>query len=216
MADQPLDAVEAARGRGRRLVLVRHGRTSWNAEGRAQGHTDIGLDDTGRREAEAAAPALADLDPALLVSSDLARARETAAFVEKVTGLTAREDPRLREYDVGARTGLTLEEFGRQVGAQLSHWWDVHQHFDVEGAETSEDVARRVGPALEAVLDGLGENETAVVVMHGACLKVGIATLLGWPLEVAGTLGSMTNCHWAVLAEDGAGPLRLTSYDVGG
>ena len=72
---------------------MRHGRTAWNAEGRAQGHADISLDDTGRRQAEAMAAVLAELRPALLVSSDLARARETAAFLEKATGLTAAEDP---------------------------------------------------------------------------------------------------------------------------
>ena len=78
---------------------LRHGQTAWNAEGRAQGHADVGLDDVGRNQAEAVAPVVAALDPALLVTSDLARARETAAFLEKETGLTAVEDPRWREYD---------------------------------------------------------------------------------------------------------------------
>ena len=68
---------------GRRLVLVRHGQTAWNAEGRAQGHADVSLDDVGRTQAETMAPVVAAYDPVALVSSDLARARETAAFLEK-------------------------------------------------------------------------------------------------------------------------------------
>ena len=121
---------------GRRLVLVRHGQTAWNAAGRAQGHTDISLDDTGRQQAEEMAAVVADLRPALLVSSDLARARETAAFLEKATGLTAEEDARLREYDVGMRTGLTREEFAERLGDDASLAFDTHAHVEAPGAET--------------------------------------------------------------------------------
>ena len=67
---------------GRRLVLLRHGQTAWNAEKRAQGHADIPLDAVGRRQAEKVAPLIAAYSPSLLVSSDLARARQTAAYLE--------------------------------------------------------------------------------------------------------------------------------------
>ena len=82
-------------------------------------------------QAEAMAPVMAALDPTLLVTSDLARARETAALLEKETGLTAIEDPRWREYDLGERTGLTLAEFGERVGTKFDGWWDVHAHVEV-------------------------------------------------------------------------------------
>ena len=195
------------------MVLVRHGRTAWNAEGRAQGHTDIGLDAVGWSQAERMAPVVADLEPALLVTSDLARARETAACVEKETGLTALEDPRWREYDLGERTGLTLAEFGEQMSVEYDGWWDVHAHVEVPGAETPEELAARVVPAFEEVLDRLDEGETAVVVTHGASLRVALAGILGWPLEAAAGIEAMDNCGWAVLAETGAGRLRLASYN---
>jgi broad specificity phosphatase PhoE len=195
------------------VVLVRHGQTAWNAEGRAQGHTDIGLDDTGREQAEGMAPEVASYDPALLVTSDLARARETAAFLEKQTGLTATEDDRWREYDLGERTGLTLAEFSERMGEEYDGWWDVHAHVEVPGAETPEQLRTRVLPAFEEVLDRLGEDETAVVVTHGASLRVALASVLGWPLETAGGLDTMGNCAWAVVAETGAGRLRLSSYN---
>ncbi|MCW2867152.1 MAG: histidine phosphatase family protein, partial [Marmoricola sp.] len=86
-------------------MLVRHGRTAWNAEGRAQGHHDVGLDEVGRAQAEQMAPVVAAYAPTLLLTSDLARARQTAEPLERATGLVARADERLREYDTGVRTG---------------------------------------------------------------------------------------------------------------
>ena len=207
-------ATDRLEGRGRRVVLLRHGQTAWNAEGRAQGHADPGLDDVGRNQAEAVAPVMAALDPTLLVTSDLARARETAALLEKETGLTALEDPRWREYDLGERTGLTLAEFGERMGTVFEGWWDVHAHVEVPGSETAEDVARRVVPAFEELLGRLGEEETAVVVTHGAALRIALAGILDWPLSTAGGFESMHNCGWAVLAETGAGRLRLASYNT--
>lgn len=201
-------------GRGRTLVLVRHGRTAWNAEGRAQGHADVGLDDTGRAQSEAMATAVAEMRPVVLVSSDLRRARETAAFLEKATGLTALEDARLREYDLGARTGLTLAEFGERMGADLDDWWDVHAHVEVPGAETSQEVHERIVPALLDVLDRLGTDETGVVVLHGAALRIGLAGLLGWPIDTADGLAAMCNCAWVTLVEDGPSRLRLSGYNT--
>jgi broad specificity phosphatase PhoE len=194
-------------------VLVRHGQTAWNAEGRAQGHTDIGLDDVGREQAESMAPVVAAFNPSLLVSSDLARARETAAFLEKETGLTAMEDARWREYDLGERTGLTLAEFGERMGVEYDGWWDVHAHVEVPGAETPEQLSARVQPAFDEVLERLGEGETAVVVTHGASLRVALAGVLGWPVETAGGLEAMNNCAWATVAETGVGRLRLAAYN---
>lgn len=205
----------AAEGRGRRLVLVRHGQTAWNAEGRAQGHADVGLDDTGRDQAEAMAPVVAETAPDLLLSSDLARARETAAYLEKAIGMVAEEDPRLREYDTGARTGLTRQEFADQLGPGAAQSYDVHAHVDAEGAETVADVGERLVPALREALDRLPEGGTAVVVLHGAAMRVGVAGLLGWPLEAADGLEAMRNCAWAVLRERGTTRLRLAGWNLG-
>jgi glucosyl-3-phosphoglycerate phosphatase len=199
---------------GRRLVLVRHGQTAWNAAGRAQGHTDISLDDTGRQQAEEMAAVVADLHPALLVSSDLARARETAAFLEKATGLTAEEDARLREYDVGMRTGLTREEFAERLGEDASLAFDAHAHVEAPGAETVDQVAERIVPATREAVERLAPGETGVLVMHGAALRIALAGLLCWPLEIADTLEAMANCGWAVVVEHGSGRLRLSSYNT--
>jgi probable phosphoglycerate mutase len=197
---------------GRRLVLVRHGRTSWNAEGRAQGHADTSLDDAGREQAEAMAPVVAGYDPVILASSDLARARETAAFLEKETGLTATEDERLREYDLGERTGLTRAEFAERDEGEAA--WDLHGHAEVPGAETGEQVAARIVPACLEVLELLRAGETAVLVVHGAALRVAVSGLLGWPLGTADGLAALDNCAWAVLEDSRHGRLRLSGYNL--
>jgi broad specificity phosphatase PhoE len=158
------------------------------------------------------APVLASYDPVALVSSDLARARETAAFLEKETGLTAAEDARLREYDLGERTGMTREEFAEHLGGEAS--WDVHAHVGVAGAETPDEVAARIVPALHEVLSGLAAGETAVVVSHGACLRIAVTGVLGLPLESADALATLGNCARAVLEDSPHGRLRLASYNL--
>src|SRR4051812_37674463 len=135
--------------RGRTLVLLRHGQTEWNRTGRAQGHVDIDLDQTGRAQAARAAPVLAALRPSKVWTSDLARARHTASYVEQATGLAAAEDPRLREYDVGDREGMDSAQFGQAFPAAYDAWHrgDDGRH-PVPDAETTADVDKRLGPAL--------------------------------------------------------------------
>jgi probable phosphoglycerate mutase len=150
---------------------------------------------------------VAAYDPVLLVSSDLTRARETAALLEKETGITAEEDPRLREFDLGERTGLTHHEFVAQQGSDA---WDP----EALGAESEEILAARVVPALQEALGRLEAGQTAVLVLHGGCLRVAVAGVLGWPLEAAEGLGTLDNCGWAVLAEGIEPGLRLTAYNL--
>jgi glucosyl-3-phosphoglycerate phosphatase len=198
----------------RTLVLVRHGQTAWNAEERAQGHADISLDETGHAQAAAAAPWLTALGPARLWSSDLARARETAAYVAGATGLTVTTDPRLREYDVGVRSGLTRMEFEATYPREHAAWLADDESLLVAGAESAVQVRDRVLAGLTDCLAALGEGQTGIVVTHGACLKVGLISLLGWPWELARGLRGMDNCGWSVLSERGVtGNLRLVSYN---
>jgi probable phosphoglycerate mutase len=193
---------------------VRHGQTAWNSVSRAQGHADIPLDETGRAQAAAAAPYLAALRPVRLWSSDLARARETAAYVGAASGLEAHHDARLREYDVGVRSGLTSEEFAERYPREYAAWLAHDESVLVEGEESSAQVRARVVPTLRECLDGLGPGETGIVVTHGACLKVGLIGLLGWPHETSRGLRGMDNCAWTVVGEDEVrGGLRMVSYN---
>jgi probable phosphoglycerate mutase len=199
---------------GRRLVLLRHGRTAWNATGRAQGQADVELDDHGHAQAAAVAPHLAALQPAALWTSDLARARQTCGYVERATGLAAKADERFREFDVGARQGLTMAGFAERFPVEYDEWVRGEDRVRVPGAEVTEDVEARMVPALRECLESLAAGETGVVVTHGACLKVATIGLLGWPQAMAASLRGVDNCGWAVLAElEVGGRLRLEGYN---
>jgi probable phosphoglycerate mutase len=199
---------------GRRLVLVRHGQTAWNAVGRGQGHSDIELDELGHEQSAAAAPFLAGFTPVSLWSSDLQRCRQTTAYLAKETGLDPVFDARLREYDLGARTGLTMEEFASQYPEEYAAFRDGHFEAVPEGESTAQ-VEERMRAVLGDVLAGLGPGETAVVVTHGAALKVAVVSMLGWPVELSTGLQGLTNSSCAVLEEisDG-GRLRLAAYNL--
>jgi broad specificity phosphatase PhoE len=183
--------------------------------GRGQGHLDVELDDVGHAQAVAAAPRVAAYSPTALWSSDLARARQTAAYVAKETGLDPVYDDRLREYDLGERTGLTLAEFADRFPAE--HAALGEGRFEaVPGAESTERVRRRVVAALEDVRAALPSGETAVVVGHGAAMRVAVAALVGVDVADGAWLGGLGNCRWAVVEETPAGGrLRLTGYDLG-
>ena len=99
-----------------RLLLIRHGQTSWNADGRWQGHGDPGLTDEGVAQARRLARTLRDDQHRTwvrIISSDLERARQTAVAIADQLGLEIELDRRLRELDVGTWSGLTREEIRR-------------------------------------------------------------------------------------------------------
>ncbi len=207
-------AVEPVETTGRRLVLVRHGRTAWNAIGRGQGHSDIELDEVGHEQSAAAATVLTAYAPVALWSSDLVRCRQTAAYVAKETGLEPVLDARLREFDLGARTGLTMAEFETAHPEEYAAF--AAGRFEaVPGGESVDRVGDRMEAVLGEVLDALAAGETALVLAHGAALKVAVARMLGWPAETSSGLQGLGNCRAAVLEETAcAGPLRLAAYNV--
>jgi glucosyl-3-phosphoglycerate phosphatase len=198
----------------RSLVLLRHGETDWNAEERAQGHADVHLNTVGRAQAAAVAPVLAAFGPARLWSSDLARAMQTASYVAAATGLSVEPDARLREYDVGKRSGLTRAEFAASFPQEYAAWLAEDQSHLVPGEETTQQVRDRVVPALRDCLASLEPGETGIAVLHGACLKVAVMGLLDWPWELSQSLQGPENCGYCVLSEHAVrGGLRLTSYN---
>ncbi|MGW6576042.1 histidine phosphatase family protein, partial [Streptomyces sp. NPDC054945] len=107
---------------GRKIVLWRHGQTSWNLERRFQGSTDIELTETGVAQARRSARLLASLKPDAIVASDLRRASATAAELAALTGLTVLHDAALRETYAGEWQGLTHDEILEKYGEQYSAW----------------------------------------------------------------------------------------------
>jgi probable phosphoglycerate mutase len=174
-------------------VLWRHGQTVWNFEDRFQGQTDIPLDDTGVAQAERAARLLAALRPDAIFASDLARAASTAAPLARITGLTVSLDKDLRERHGGEWEGLTGPEIRARYPAEFKTW-------SPPGGETAAAVADRVFGALERIIETLPAGALAVVVSHGAALRLGMCKLLELPEDVWDTMGPLSNCCWSVLA----------------
>lgn len=195
------------------LVLLRHGRTAWNHEKRVQGQLDAELDDTGREQAGRAADVLKLLQPTRLWSSDLVRARDTAAYVAGATGLEPVLDPRLREFDLGERQGLTHDEYAA-IAPEEFELFRQGYYDDAPGAESVADVRARMVAALGEMLAALGPSDTGIVVTHGAACRVAIAAMLGWPDDAFHTLRALANCGWAVLGHHpDTGQLRLAAYN---
>jgi probable phosphoglycerate mutase len=188
-------------------VLWRHGQTIWNAESRFQGQTDIPLDDTGQAQAASAASRLATLRPDVIFSSDLSRAASTAAPLARLTGLGVTLDKDLRERAGGSWEGLTDKEIGERFPAERATW-------NPPDGESSASVADRVGGALVRIAASLGEGGLAVVVSHGAALRLGMAKMLGLAEDVFVVLGPLSNCSWSVLGQRN-GRWRLLEHNAG-
>ena len=106
----------------RRLVMLRHGQTEWNAGSRMQGQIDTDLTDLGRQQADAAAELLAKRQPLLIVSSDLRRALDTAVALSDRSGQPVSIDTRLRETHLGDWQGMThVEVDDVSPGARLPY-----------------------------------------------------------------------------------------------
>jgi probable phosphoglycerate mutase len=177
-----------------RLILWRHGRTDWNHEHRIQGQLDSDLDDVGRAQAAAAAPALAALKPSVIVASDLRRTRDTAAFLATATGLPVALDPRLRERYFGQWEGLTDRECEQRDAAL---WADVRRGITDRDptVEPLAEVGARASAALTALADQLGGAGTAVAVTHGGAARAGMCAMLGLPQPLWYTMAALGNCH---------------------
>ena len=177
-------------------MLWRHGQTVWNAERRFQGQSDIPLDETGQAQAERAARLLAALHPDLIVSSDLSRAAGTAAALGRLAGLEVTLDKDLRERHGGCWEGLTDTEIRARYPAEHASW-------NPPDGEPSAVVAERVAGALQRIASALTDQPDtaglAVVVSHGAALRLGMSRFLGMPEELSGVLGPLSNCSWSVL-----------------
>ncbi len=197
------------------LIVLRHGRTEWNATGRFQGQADIPLDERGQAQARQAAGVLAELAPAGIVASDLVRATETAAAVAELTGLSVATDRRLREIHVGSWEGLTLEgvlQVDPELGERYLRGEDVRRSAT---GETIAEVATRVVEALMEIAQLAATGSTVLVVMHGLAARVGVCHLIGLPIESWKHLGSLHNCAWITLERHrGGGYWRIADYNV--
>lgn len=168
----------------RRLILLRHGETEYNATRRMQGQLDTNLSERGIAQAHTAAKELRDLGIAKIISSDLTRARDTASVVGEDLGVEVVVDKRLRETHLGQWQGKTHDEVDTAHDGARARWRSDATWAPPEG-ESRVDVAQRARDVVDELLDTYDEwgNSAVLLVAHGGTIAALTAALLG--LEVA-------------------------------
>jgi broad specificity phosphatase PhoE len=159
----------------RRLTLIRHALTDWNASGRFQGHSDVPLSSAGREQAERLreyAATFRDLD--LVVTSPLARAVETAAIA--FPGVRVRQDERLRELHFGRFEGRTLEE--NRASPEWGTWVDDPFDRAPPGGESYRELRTRVVDWYDESL-ARHRDLHVVAVTHSGTLQMLLSHLIG-------------------------------------
>ncbi len=178
------------------LAFIRHGQTDWNAELRMQGTSDIPLNEVGRQQARDAVPVLADGGWEVIVSSPLARARETAQLIADGLDIgLGRSYDLLVERDYGEGEGLTL--------AEIDARWPNRQY---PGLETLDSVVARGTRALQQISDEYAEKNV-VIVCHGTIIRHTLASLAGRPFDhiLNGSISTLdvVDGEWRVISVNG-------------
>lgn len=201
----------------RRLVLLRHGQTEYNIDGRMQGHIDSRLTEDGRAQAAAVAPEVARLGPDRLISSDLRRAVDTAEVLGAACTLPVKLDARLRETHLGEWQGRTVDEIEADYPGAIAAWRS-DPAWTPPGGESRIEVVCRSRPVVDELDEEYADNPQGIVVMvaHGGMIAGLVCGLLGLPTSTWPSVGGMGNCRWASLARREDHPRwRLAGYNVG-
>ena len=151
-----------------RVMLIRHGQTSWSVEKRYFGSTDIGLDEEGKRQSLAVKKAVAGLKIEQVYSSDLSRAYDFASLI--FGGRDIKKDKRLREIDFGDFEGLTHDELMDKHGDIYKAWIDNPFKKDLPNGESIADLRARMTEVLGDMVDRHG-GETVCLVTHAGPIK---------------------------------------------
>jgi probable phosphoglycerate mutase len=167
-----------------RVLLVRHGETPWNAEGRYQGQTDIPLSTVGEDQARKLGARMADVAITRAVSSPLLRAHRTAELAlgsQRAAMLTT--DAGLQEIHHGDWEGKLAHEIADGDGERFTAWRSAPESVLMPGGESLDHVLDRAWPALQHACTGLGDSDTLLVVAHDAVNRVLLCRVLGIPLS---------------------------------
>ncbi|MEX0953252.1 MAG: histidine phosphatase family protein [Nitriliruptoraceae bacterium] len=198
----------------RRIVLVRHGESAWNAEGRVQGQSGPGLSELGHRQARATAEEIgrrhSDAD---LWVSDLQRAVETVEPMQDVLGCRAVVDERLRERSFGSWEGSLRDDVIARDGDRWQRWMSGQDVIPEVGGETADQLADRAHDVVRDILTSAEDGSTIVVVTHGGLIWHGVHRLVGLPDR---SLGGVHNTSLTVLIDLGDARTLLGTWNSTG
>jgi 2,3-bisphosphoglycerate-dependent phosphoglycerate mutase len=179
------------------ILLIRHGLTDSNAGGVIQGHLPVPLNEVGHAQARRLASRLTTFRPRVeaLVSSDLARAAQTAEPIGRALGIPVRFDPAWRERNMGQWQGKTF--------ADVDIWKAAAGEFDPPGAESTKEFRHRVREALVGLPGQFPQANTIAVVTHGGPVRMLLRMLVEGELACEGEkpeLVAIANCSIMHLA----------------
>jgi broad specificity phosphatase PhoE len=166
----------------RLLLLIRHGESEGNAAQRLQGQGEYPLSELGREQARRLADRLSKVydDIAVIYTSSLSRAVETAQILAEAVGAPVVPDDRLQEYDVGQLTGLTMEDIRERFPQIYAAWMeDVEEWISMPGGERNESFRQRVREVFAEIAARHDGDEDVVVVSHGGTLGAYLAQIMG-------------------------------------
>jgi len=166
-----------------RILLARHGETPWNAEGRYQGQIDIPLSPVGEGQANALGLRLKDVRIDRAVASPLARAQLTARLaLGEARADMLQTDADLQEIAHGEWEGLLASEIQDKDPARLLAWREEPDTVLMPGGESLRQVLDRSWRGLARAAEGLGDDDTLLIVAHDAVNRVLLCRILGLPI----------------------------------
>ncbi len=169
-----------------RITAIRHGETAWNVDTRIQGQLDVSLNEKGYWQAEQAGKALAGEQIDAIISSDLARAYETALALAKHHGLDVQIDRDLREREFGSFQGKTFAEIEAQMPQEALLWRKRVPDFSPGGGESLLQFRERVTQCLRGLV-AKNAGKHIVVVSHGGVMDIIYREATGLELQAPRT-----------------------------
>ena len=165
-----------------RIILLRHGETTWNVAGRYQGQVDTPLSERGILQGKAAAEALRNIPIDAAFSSPLSRACDTCRFAAELHGLTVETDERLTEISHGLWEGIHADEIEAKYPEEFRLWHTRPDLVQMPEGENLEDVRKRAHEAIEDIAKKY-DGKTVLIAAHDATNKVILCDILGLPLS---------------------------------
>lgn len=190
------------------LYFVRHGESEANAAGRFAGRTDSPLTELGRRQADIVAGALSGVSFDRVVSSDLSRARDTAAAIARRQGLTIETFPGLREVDMGGAAGRKFEDARQHPG------YSPDGFLRWPGGESLDEALARSTAVLDRIV-AESPGDTICVVGHGGITRILVSHFLGLLPKLYRHATGSANTNITVVRTDGTTYRVESLYEAG-
>lgn len=154
-----------------RFILVRHGETQWNTNGRFGGYTDVPLNEKGKEQAKSAGQKLMDEKIDRVYCSDLSRATDTAQAILEHHSLPVNYSKSIREMNFGKWEGLTYKQILEEYPEHSKAWVEDYTHVACLEGESLQMFYDRIAQAFEKIKADVRDGETALIVAHSGVIK---------------------------------------------